>query len=97
MKDEDILKYSIIYRKHQKKLSFGLMIAIIIISVILIGVGFGIARGIDKGIGTLNNYYGFSIVFGLVLLLLSLFIEYPVELEESRTPIEVEPTEEKKE
>lgn len=64
---------------------------------IMIGVGFGIARGIDKGIGTLSNYYGFSIVFGLVLLLLSLFIEYPVELEETKTPIEAEPTEEKKE
>ena len=58
---------------------------------ILIGIGFGIAKGIDPGIGKLNNYSGVSIVFGLVLLLLSLFIEYPVELEESNKPIDVQP------
>ena len=58
---------------------------------VLIGIGFGIAKGLDKGIGKLSNYSGFSITFGLVLLLLSLFIDYPVELEESKKAIEVQP------
>ena len=43
MTSEDIKKYSLIYRKHQKRLSFGLMIAIVIIGVILIGLGLFIA------------------------------------------------------
>ena len=43
MTSEDIKKYSLIYRKHQKRLSFGLMIAIVIIGVILIGLGLLIA------------------------------------------------------
>ena len=43
MTNEDIIKYSTKYKKHQKKLSLFLMIAIIIISVILIGLGLFIA------------------------------------------------------
>ena len=39
MTNEEIKRISLIYRKHQKRLSFGLMIAIVIIGVILIGLG----------------------------------------------------------
>ena len=58
---------------------------------ILVGITFGIAKAIDPGIGRLENYSGVSIVFGLVLLLLSLFTEYPVEVEESKQAIDVQP------
>ena len=61
---------------------------------ILIGIGGGIAKAIDKGIGRVDNYSGLSIMFGLVLLLISLFVEYPVELEEQKKIVEVVPNEE---
>ena len=60
-------------------------------AAILIGIGIGIAKGIDKNIGTVANFSGLSIVFGVVLLLISLFIEYPVELEESKQVVEAQP------
>lgn len=43
MTQEDIIKYSEIYKRHQKKLSFVLMIIIIAMGVILIGLGLFIA------------------------------------------------------
>ena len=43
MTQEEILKYSDTYKKHQKKLSFILMIIIIVMGVILIGVGLFVA------------------------------------------------------
>lgn len=64
---------------------------------ILIGIGFGIAKAIDPGIGKLANYSGVSITFGIILLLISLFIDYPVELEESKqnvVDVQPEPKEE---
>ncbi len=61
---------------------------------ILIGIGGGIAKAIDKGIGRVDNYSGLSIMFGLVLLLISLFVEYPVELEEQKKIVEAVPNEE---
>ena len=64
MKEEDILKYSIIYRKHQKKLSFGLMIAIIIISIILIGVGLFIS---------IYSKEKFIIIAGVIMIILGGF------------------------
>ena len=43
MTEEEIIKYSEIYKRHQKKLSFVLMIIIIIMGVILIGLGLFVA------------------------------------------------------
>ena len=60
------------------------LVAIVInlVASILVGIAFVIARAVDRSAGVFQNYSVFSIAFELFILVLSLFIEYPVEKEE---------------
>ena len=64
MTEEEILEYSKIYKKHQKRLSFIIMIIIIAMGIILIGLGLFIAIYFKET---------FMIVAGIIMAILGGF------------------------
>ncbi len=64
MTEEEILEYSKIYKKHQKRLSFIIMIIIIVMGIILIGLGLFIAIYFKET---------FMIVAGIIMAILGGF------------------------
>ena len=73
-------------------------IATVLIYSGLCGLAIIIARAADKGLADIRFSGYFSVLFGLILLLISLFIEYAIEREEANNqleqPAEQEPTNE---